>query len=106
MYLAIYIIFVVAVFYWQAKLIRSGKRSKVKAIGLHLLYTISPIIIYGAVFFALVGIEELTGTAIIGEGYARTLPIIIVGGVGISLLATVVFSLLAIFLKQGPDKDA
>jgi len=51
-------------------------------------------------FLVLVGIEELTDTAIIGEGYARTLPFIIIGGLSVTLLITLIFSLVLIFIKQ------
>ena len=83
----------------------AGKNSKGKAIMLHLAYTITPIILYGVVFLALVGIEELADTAIIGEGYARTLPFIIIGGLSVTLLITLMFSLVLIFIKQ-PNTNA
>ncbi|MBT5032480.1 MAG: hypothetical protein HOM55_09330 [Proteobacteria bacterium] len=75
----IFISFLAVVFYWQLRNVKSGKTSKKKAIGLYAGYTITLIILYGSVFMALVGIEELTHTAIIGEGYARTLATVIVG---------------------------
>ena len=100
MYILIYLIFVAAIFYWQVKLVMTGKNSKRKAITLNLAYTITPIILYGVVFLALVGIEELADTAIIGEGYARTLPFIIIGGLIVTLLITSIFTLVLIFIKQ------
>lgn len=100
MLILIYLVFVGTVFYWQAKLVTAGKSTKGKAIGLHLVYTIAPVILYGVVFIALVGIEELTDTAIIGEGYARTLPFVIVGGLTVALLGTLIFSFVVIFIKR------
>jgi len=100
MFIFIYLIFIVVIFYWQVKLVKAGKNSKRKAILLHLTYTITPIILYGVMFLVLVGIEELTDTAIIGEGYARTLPFIIIGGLSVTLLITLIFSLVLIFIKQ------
>jgi len=104
-FILIYLVFVAAIFYWQMKLVMAGKKSKGKAIMSHLAYTIAPIILYGAVFLALVGIEELADTTIIGEGYARTLPFIIIGGLSMTLLGTFIFSLVVIFTKQ-PNTNA
>ena len=96
----IYLTFVAVVFYWQAKKVKAGKSTKGKAIGIYAAYTIAPVILYGAVFFALVGVEELTNTAIIGEGYARSLLFVIAGGVAVVLLATLVFSLVVLSIKR------
>jgi len=56
----IYLLYIAIVFYWQIKILKTGKNTKIKAIGLYAAYTIMPIILYGAVFITLVGIEELT----------------------------------------------
>lgn len=100
MIILIYLAFVIAIFCWQLKLVKTGKSTKGKAIWLNLACTIAPTILYGVVFLALVGIEELTDTAIIGEGYARTLLFVIIGGVAVTLLSTLIFSLVVIFIKQ------
>lgn len=105
MLILIYFIFIAAIFYWQVKLVMAGKNSKGKAIILHLTYTITPVLLYGVVFLVLVGIEELTDTAIIGEGYARTLLFVIFGGLSVTLISTLMFSLVLIFIKQS-DSDA
>ena len=100
MLLLIYLAFVITIFYWQMKLVKSGKNTKWKAIWLNLACTIAPVLLYGVVFLALAGLEELTDTAIIGEGYARTLPFVIIGGLTMPLLSTLIFSLVVIFIKQ------
>ena len=105
MLILIYLVFVGAIFYWQVKLVKAGKNSKRKATILYFSYTIGPIIFYGIVFLALVGIEELADMAIIGEGYARTLPFIIIGGMSMTLLSTLMFFLVVIFIKQ-PNTNA
>lgn len=105
MLMLIYLIFVAIVFYWQIKKVIADKDTKVKAIGIYGAYTISPVILYGAVFFALVGVEELTNTAIIGEEYARSLLFAIAGGVAVVLLTTLVFSLVVLAIRRR-DIDA
>ena len=101
----IFVVFLAVVFYWQIRNVRHRKTSKKKAVGLFAGYTIASIALYGSVFMALVGIEELTHTAIIGEGYARTLPIVIVGGTVVVILSTLVLSIVLYFLKI-EDKKA
>ena len=99
-----YLTFVATVFCWQFRLAIIGKRTKGKAILAFASFSIGPIILYGAAFIALVGLEELNGATIIGEGYARTLPLVIVAGVGVVLLATLVFSLLILAMKRKDGK--
>lgn len=99
MLLLIYLAFIAVLFNWQVKMVKARKTAKGKAIGLYAAYSIAPIILYGVVFLALVAIEELTDAAIIGEGYARSLPFVIVGGLTVTLLATLIFTLVVMFLK-------
>ena len=87
------------VFYWQAKVVKVGKSTKRKAIGLYAAYTIAPIFLYSVVFMALVGIEELTNIAIIGEGYARSLFVVLIGSVAVTLVATLLFSIVVFIMK-------
>ncbi len=103
----IYIAYVTAIFFWQINNVKTGKCSKGKAVALHAAYIVAPIVIYGAVFITLAGVEELTGTAIIGEGFARTFPFVIAAGVAVTVMATLVFALVVLAIKQGnikPDK--
>ena len=96
----IYLAYVIAIFFWQINNVKTGKCRKRKAIVLHAIYITIPVVLYGAVFVLLIGAEELTDKAIIGEGYARTLPFVVVGGVAIACLATLVFSLVIFAMKQ------
>lgn len=98
----IYLLYSAVVFYWQIKIVKAGKSTKRKAIGLYTVYTIAPIILYGIVFITLVGVEELTDTAIIGEGYARTLPFVIAGGFAAVTITTLLF--LAVVLAMKTNK--
>ncbi|MEH6813343.1 MAG: hypothetical protein V7677_12500 [Motiliproteus sp.] len=100
----IFLSFLAVVFYWQIRNVRRGKTSKKKAIGLYAGYTITSVVLYGSVFMALVGIEELTHTAIISEGYARTLLIVIVGGTIGVIISTLVLSIVLYFLKTEDEK--
>lgn len=95
----IYLLFIAIVFYWQIKVVKTDKSTKRKAIGLYAAYTIAPIILYGIVFLTLVGIEELTDTAIIGEGYARSLLFVIAGGFIVVIIATLLFSAVVLTIK-------
>ena len=63
------------------------------------MYTIAPVIVYGIIFMVLVGIEELTDTAIIGEVYARSLLFVIVGGIAVTIIATLVFAVVVLIIK-------
>ena len=95
----IYLLFIAVVFYWQTRVVKAGKITKRKAIGLYAGYTIAPVILYGALFLALVGLEELTDTAIISEGYARSLFFVIVCGMAVVLFTTFAFSFVVLAMK-------
>ena len=96
----IYLLYIIVVFYWQIKTLKTGKNTKIKAIGLYVTYMIVPIILYGVVFITLVGIEELTNTAIINEEYARSLLFLIVGGIAVTIVTTLVFSIVVFMMKN------
>ena len=97
----VYIAYATAIFFWQISNVKAGKHSKGKAIVLHAVYIAAPIVIYGAVFICLAGVEELTDTVIIGEGYARTFPFVIAGGMAVTVLATLIFAPVVMVIKQG-----
>ncbi len=105
MMLLIYILIAVVVFYWQLDSFRSGKSGKGKAVALYLAYTIAPVLLYVIVFMALVGIEELTGRAIIGEGYARALIPLSALCLALSLLSTLIFAVVVMVIKRR-DNDS
>ena len=95
----IYLLYIAVVFYWQTKAVKSSKNTKRKAIGLYAVYAIAPVIVYGVVFITLVGIEELAETAIISEGISRTLFFVIVGGMGVVIVTTLLFSFVVLSIK-------
>ena len=96
----IYLAYAVGIFYWQINRVKAGNCTKGKAIVLHAAYIALPVVLYGAVFGVLTGLEELTDSAIIGESYARTLPFAMVGGVAIAFVATLLFSLVVLAIKR------
>ncbi|MEH6471935.1 MAG: hypothetical protein V7752_11845 [Halopseudomonas sp.] len=101
----VYLLFVVAIFYWQFSAVRAGKVSKLKALGRYVGYSIAPVVLFGVGFVGLVGVEELTGGAFIGEGYARSLPFVIAGGSAVVMLTSLLFALLAWLIKPKQDGD-
>jgi len=93
-------IIVLSVFFWQFKRLKRGKVTKPGAIGLFAGYSILPVVLYGVVFFILVGLEEVIGQAIIGELYARSLLFVLIGGAILVLISTAIFAAVAIVTKS------
>ena len=69
--------------------VRAGRTSKLKAFVLGGLAALAPTALYVAFFFALVGIEELTGAALIPEEAGRSFLIVVGLGLAVWLLALV-----------------
>ncbi len=66
---------------------------KTRAFWLYVGYVIAPVLLFGLFFLTLVGVEEITGYAIIGEGLARGFLILVALGVSIWLLAIAIFGM-------------
>ena len=47
----------------------------------------------------MVGVEELLNTSLVGEGYARSLMIVGVGGTALVIVGTIIFSIVVAFIK-------
>ena len=88
-----------ASFVWQFHRVRRGLISRLKAIVLYAAYSTVPVLMYFGIFFALVGIEELLNTSLVGEGYARSLMIVSVGGTALIVAGTIAFSIAVAFIK-------
>jgi len=73
---------------------RAGRISKLKAIALYGLAALSPTALYVALFFSLVGLEELTGAALIAEGMGRSFLIVVGFGLLVWLLVLIPFAVL------------
>ncbi len=74
--------------------VRAGRTGKLKALVLCGLAALSPTALYVAFFFAMVGIEELTGAALIAEGIGRSFLIIVAFGLLVWLLVLIPFTVL------------
>lgn len=74
---------------------RAGVISRLKGIGLYALTVLSPTLLYLGVFFAMVGIEELTGKAVIPEEIGRSLLVVVGFGLLVWLSALVIYIIAA-----------
>ena len=74
---------------------RAGAIGRLKGVGFYALAVLSPILLYLGVFFAMVGIEELTGKAIIPEEIGRSLLIVVGFGLLVWLSALVIYIIAA-----------
>jgi hypothetical protein len=74
---------------------RNGTISGLMGFLLFALVVLSPSLLYLGVFFAMVGIEELTGAAIIPEEVGRSLLLVLGFGLLVWLLASVIYAIVA-----------
>ena len=74
--------------------VRAGRMGRLKAFVLCSLAALAPTLLYVAFFFALVGIEELTGAALIPEGMGRSFLIVVGFGLLVWFLVLVPFAVL------------
>jgi hypothetical protein len=89
----------IASFVWQFHRVRRGLSSRFKAIFLYAAYSAVPVLMYLGIFLALVGVEELLNTSLVGEVYARSLLIVCVGGAALIIVGTIAFSITVAFIK-------
>jgi len=95
------ILFPIAIFVWQIRRVRRGTQSKVKGTALFFAYATLPVLLNIALFFVLVGFEEVTGRDIITEGYNYVLVALVGTGSIWVVLTTSFFGLLAFLSKPG-----
>lgn len=74
--------------------VRTGRMGRLKAFVLCGLAAISPTALYVGIFFALVGIEELTRAALIPEEIGRSFLIVVGFGLLVWLLVLIPFAVL------------
>ena len=84
--------------------IRGGFVGRLKGFVLYGLVALSPTVLYVALFFALVGIEELTGAPLIAEEIGRSFLLVVAFGLAIWLLALVAFAV-AVGRVNIPEKS-
>lgn len=90
----------IAAFIWQLSRVRRGLSSRLNGIVWYAIYSWVPVLVFVGVYFALVGIEEISKTSLIGEGYARSVMIVGGGGTGLVILGTMVFAIVLVFIKD------
>ena len=90
----------IASFLWQFRRVRRRLSSPFKGIVLYTLSSAAPVVTYLTIFLALVGAEELLNTSLLGEGYARSLVIVAVGGAAWVVLGTVALCIAVTFTKS------
>jgi hypothetical protein len=84
----------IAVLFMALRRVRAARTGKWKAIALYGLAALAPSALYVAFFFALVGIEELTGAALIPEGMGRSFLFVVGFGLLVWLLVLIPFAVL------------
>jgi len=90
----------IVLFVWQFRRVHRGLCSRIRGAVLYAVYSAVPTLFFVGIFLALVGVEELTNTSLIGEGYARSLMIVSIGGGAIVVLGTIVFLIVVAFIKK------
>jgi hypothetical protein len=82
---------------WRALLprMRAGTISSLRGFALYALAALSPTMLYLGFFFAMVGLEELTGAALISEGTGRILLFVLAFGLFVWLCAVLSFAIAA-----------
>ena len=96
----------IAVLFMALRRVRTGRIGKLKAIALYGLAALSPTVLYVAFFFALVGIEELTGAALIAEEIGRSFLIVVGFGLLVWLLVLIPFAVLIVATKSRPPHQS
>jgi hypothetical protein len=91
-------------FIWQYRRVRRGLSSRFKGTVLYSAYAAAPVFLYVGVFIALAVIEEMLGTSLVGEGYARSLLMVGVGGILLVVAGTIVFAAVMVLVDDTPAR--
>ena len=94
----------IGVFIRQIQHVRSGMRGKVRGALLFFCFSLMPVLAYALVFLALIATEEVTKHAVISEGFARTLLLVVGIGASEAVLLTGIFAIAVSLLR--PAKNA
>ena len=100
MFLIIYLTFIIWLAYYFTKKVRNNHFTNKKAVGFYSLFTTTPVVIYGVIFLILLGVEEFTTYSPISEMYGRTLLLVLVGGLVISIISTFILALFLFATKR------
>jgi len=85
----------IVVFIRQLQQVRSGTRGIWRGTVLFLRFSLIPVLAYVLGFLVLIGFEEVTKIAVIGEGLARTFALVTGIAVGEIMLLTAIFAITA-----------
>ncbi len=85
----------IGAFVVRLRRLRSARLSRGRAILGYFAWTLSPVLAFVALFFALIGIEEVSGAALIGEGLARSFLLVVGLAVSVALVGSAAFALAA-----------
>ena len=80
--------------------VKHNALAKVRAFLYYTGLSISPVVIYILFFLGLVGLEEVTGTAILTEGLARSVLISIGFGMVVWLVSLIIFGITLTFISS------
>lgn len=87
------------------KKVKERQYSRAKALVLYLLYSFLPVTAFVLLFLGLVGLEELTHKAIIGELLARSLVLVVAIGISIAVLSNLVFLVFVVTARIAPKQE-
>jgi heme/copper-type cytochrome/quinol oxidase subunit 1 len=82
--------------------VKQKQCSKAKAVLWYAGASLIPLIFFLLLFFAIVGLEELTGEAWISELFARSLIPVVAIATGLAILANLAFVVTLAMIKTGP----
>ena len=84
----------IGILFMALRRVRAGRIGNLKAIALYGLAALSPTVLYVVFFFSLVGLEELTGAALIPEGMGRSFLFVVGFGLLVWLLVLIPFAVM------------
>lgn len=90
----------VACFVWQFRRVRNGRSSRAQGILRYVGWSSAPLLIFVGLFFVMVGVEELVGVSLVGEGYARSLVLLGGGGLAWVAVGAIVFAISVMLVKR------
>ncbi|MFN0299029.1 MAG: hypothetical protein ACKVQU_01610 [Burkholderiales bacterium] len=89
----------IVLFARQIQQVQRGAQGKMKATGMFFVWALVPTLTYAMALFALVGIEQLIETPLVGEGIARTAVFVIGIGLAEVSVLTAIFAIATRFLR-------
>jgi Na+/proline symporter len=85
--------------------VKEQKCSKLKAVGLYLVFTFMPVAAFVLLFLGFAGLEELTQRPLIGELLTRSLIIVVAVGALIAGVSSLAFLVTVISTRRSPKQE-